>query len=85
MGKKITDVNDYVDKLRWVSHVERRRQTIFESKNREGILMLLQIHELENGDFNNNSNKKWTLFDIDEINTRWREIYHKIRVDPNLD
>jgi hypothetical protein len=47
--------------------------------------MLLQIHELENGDFNNNSNLKWTLFDIDEINTRWREIYHKIRIDPNLD
>jgi hypothetical protein len=47
--------------------------------------MMLRIHEPKYGDFNNNSNKKSTLSNNDEINTRWKEICQKIRVDPNLD
>ncbi len=36
--------------------------------------MLLQVHELEYGEFNSNSNKKSTLFDNDEINTRFENL-----------
>jgi hypothetical protein len=49
---------------------------MFESRNYEEILVLLQVHEVEDGDFNNNSNKKLALSDNDEINTRWKEICH---------
>jgi hypothetical protein len=58
---------------------------MFESINCEEIPILLQVHEAQDGDFNNNSIKKLASFDNHEINTRSREIYQKIWVDPNLD
>ncbi len=58
---------------------------MFESINCEETPVLLHVHEAKDGDFNNNSNKKLASFDSDEINTRSKEIYSKIQVDPNLD
>jgi hypothetical protein len=84
MEKEIINLNDYADWLGWVSNAKRSRQTIFESKNCEGIPVLLQVHEPKDGDFNN-FDKKSTLSNNDEINTRWKEICQKIQVDPNWD
>jgi hypothetical protein len=57
---------------------------MFESINYEETPVLLQVHEAKDGDFNNSS-KKLASSDSDEINTRSKEIYSKIQVDPNLD
>jgi hypothetical protein len=75
MEKEITDIDNYANWLKWVSDAKRRRHTMFESINCEEIPVLLQVHEVEGGDFNNNSSKKLTSFDNDEINRRWKEIY----------
>jgi len=73
MEEEITDINDYVDWLKWVSNVERKKKTMFLQIVKK-IPILLQVHEAKGGDFNNNSSKKLTSSDNNEINTRWKEI-----------
>jgi len=53
---------------------KKKKQTMFKFTNCEEILVLLQVHEVKGGDFNNNSSKKLTSSDNDEINTKWKEI-----------
>jgi hypothetical protein len=65
MEENIKYAKNYVNWFRWVSDAKRRNQTIFESRNHEEILVLLQVHETKDGDFNNNFNKKLVLFNSD--------------------
>jgi hypothetical protein len=46
---------------------------------------LLQVHEGESGGSHNNHNEELSPFNNDEVSTRWKEIYQKIWVDPNMD
>jgi hypothetical protein len=41
MEEEISDVNDYVNWLKWVYDAKRRRHAMFESSNCEKILVLL--------------------------------------------
>ncbi len=68
------DIDDYVDWLKWVSDVERRRQSMFEFSNCEEIPVLLQIHKTKGGDVHNDSCNKLTTSNINEVSTRWKEI-----------
>ncbi len=85
MEEEITDTDDYVNQLKWVFNVEKRKHAIFESTSCAKMLILLQVHEVESGGFHNNYSKQLTLSNNDEVSTRWKEICQKIRVDPNLD
>jgi hypothetical protein len=85
MEKKITDVDNYVDWLKWASDVEKRRQAIFEPTNYVEDPVLLQVHGVENGGSHNNYSVQLTLSNNDEASTRWKEICQKIQVTPNLD
>jgi hypothetical protein len=85
MEEEISNVDDYVDWLKWLSDAEIRRHAMFESSNCEKNPTLLQIHETKGGDVHNNSNNKLTTSDNNEVSTRWKEICQKIQVDPNLD
>jgi hypothetical protein len=69
MEEKMSDIDDYVDLLKWVYSAERKRQTMFESSNCEEIPMLLQIHKTEGGDVHNDSCNKLTASDINEEST----------------
>jgi hypothetical protein len=85
MEEEITTVDDYVDWFKWVSNAEKRKQAMFESTCYAKILVLLQVHQVESNGLNNNSTGQLASSNNDEMNTRWREICQRIRVDPNLD
>jgi hypothetical protein len=61
-----------------VSNVEKRKQAMFESINYAKIPVLLQVHQVENGGLNNNSNEQLALSNNDEISIRWKEICQKV-------
>jgi hypothetical protein len=84
MEEEIIDANDYANWLKWVSDVEKRKQAIFEFTSCVKFLVLLQVHEADNGGFHNNYNEQSTLSNNHEISTRWKEICQKIQVDPYL-
>jgi hypothetical protein len=85
MEEEITDDDDYADWIKWVSNAEKGKQAIFETTNYAEVPVLLQVHQIDNGDFHNNCKEQLALFDKRKVNTRWEEIYQKIRVDHNLD
>jgi hypothetical protein len=85
MEEEITNTNDYVYWLKWVSDAEKRKQSIFESTSCVEIPILLQVHKAKSGDSHNNFNEELTLSDNHEVNIRWKKIYQKIRIDHNLD
>jgi hypothetical protein len=58
---------------------------MFESTSYAKIRVLLQVHEVESGGFNNNSSEQLASSNNDEISTRWKEICQKVQVNPNLD
>lgn len=49
------------------------------------FLCCYKFMKQRDGDINNNFIKKLVLSNSDQISTRWKEICHKIQVDPNLD
>jgi hypothetical protein len=57
MEEEIIDTNNYVDRLKWVFDAKKRKQAMFESTKCVEIPILLQVHEAESGDLNNNSSK----------------------------
>ncbi len=44
MEEEIIDVGDYVDWIKWVSDVEKGKQTICETTDCAKVLVLLQVH-----------------------------------------
>jgi hypothetical protein len=49
------------------------------------IPILLQVHQAEGGNLDDNSTEQLASFNHDEMNTRWRVICQRIRVDTSLD
>jgi hypothetical protein len=85
MEEEITYANDYTNWLRWVSDVEQSRQAMYESTHDAAILVLLQVHQIEGDNLDNNSTKQMASSNHDEMSTRWREICQRIKVDTSLD
>jgi hypothetical protein len=83
--EEITDADDYVDWIKWVSDAEKGKQAIFETTNCAKVPVLLQVHQIDSGDSHNNCKEQLVLSDNHKVNTRWEEICQKIRVDHNLD
>jgi hypothetical protein len=54
MEEEIIDVGDYVDWIKWVSDVEKGKQTICETTDCAKVLVLLQVHQIDSGDSHNN-------------------------------
>jgi hypothetical protein len=53
--EEITNADDYADWLKWVSNAEQSRQAMYESTHYATILVLLQVHQVEGGNLDNNS------------------------------
>jgi hypothetical protein len=58
---------------------------MYESTHDATIPVLLQVHQIEDGNLDRNSIERLASFGHDEMSTRWREICQRIRVDTNLD
>jgi hypothetical protein len=83
--KKIIDVDNYADWIKWVSNAKERKHAIFESRSCAEVPILLQVHQIDNSGSHNNCNSQLTLSDNHDVRTRWKEICQKIQVDHNLD
>jgi len=47
MEEEVSNIDVYVDWLMWVSNVEKINHDVFKSRDRKGIVVLLQVHETE--------------------------------------
>ncbi len=57
MEEESTYIDDYVDWLKWVFNVEKKKQAIFESTSHAEVFVLLQVHKVESGGSHNNCNE----------------------------
>ncbi|CAM6078671.1 unnamed protein product [Sphagnum tenellum] len=100
MEEEITNADDYADWLRWVSDAEQSGQAMYESRHdatiplslqqpsqghTSSIPALLQVLQTKDGNPDFKPTKEVASFNHDGMNTRWREIYQRIRVDTGLD
>jgi hypothetical protein len=100
MTEELTDSDDYVDWIRWVSDAEQSRQAAYGST--QGLLdplqlqqptptinssmpVLLQTIHMRNGDLDYKPAEKLTTTSPLQIEHRWKEIYQRIRIDIELD
>ncbi len=84
MREEITDIDDYADWIQWVSDAEKGRQSSMEAARCAEVPALLQINQVSRGDVHFNHKEQLALSDDQKMNTRWEEIYQKIRIDHNL-
>jgi len=100
MDEEITDADDYADWLKCVADVEQsgqaRRETTPDAvatlalqqtnpKDISSIPTLLQAVQMKDGNFSCTTAKPSNSSCHDEMGTRWREIYQRIRIDRSLD
>ncbi len=96
MEEEITDADDYIDWMRWVSDAEQCRQAVYESTHDAAIPLLLQkpnrghtssipallqIVQMRDG----SHTEQLASSNHDEMDTRWREICQRIRIDTSLE
>jgi hypothetical protein len=74
MGKKITDANDYVNSLRWVSDAKQSKHALYESTHCLKIPVLLQVDQTKGGNLDGSSTEQLASCSHDEMSTRWQEI-----------
>jgi hypothetical protein len=55
MEEEITDADDYIDWLRWVSDAEQSRQAMYESTHCSKIPVLLQVDQTQGGGLDRSS------------------------------
>ncbi len=100
MEKEITDADDYADWMRWVSDAEQCRQAVYESTHdaivplllqkpsrghASSMPALLQTIQTRDGNSDGSHTEELASSNHDEMDTRWREICQRIRIDPNLE
>jgi hypothetical protein len=54
MEEEITEVDDYVNWIKWVSNVEKRKHAIFEFTSCAEVLVMLQVHQADGDGSHNN-------------------------------
>ncbi len=100
MEEEITDADDYVDQMRWVSDAEQCRQAMYESthdaavplllqqpsrRHASSIPALLQTVQTKDGNFDGSHIEQLALSNHDKMDTRWGEICQRIRIDTSLE
>jgi len=86
--------------MRWVSDAEQCRQAVYESMHDVAVPLLLQkpsrVHvssipallqtvQMRDGSSNGSHTKQLTSANHDEMDTRWREICQRIKIDTSLE
>ncbi|CAM6011489.1 unnamed protein product [Sphagnum balticum] len=54
MEKEITYADDYANWIKWVFNAKKGKQAIFETTDYAEVPVLLQVHQIDSGDFHNN-------------------------------
>jgi len=85
MKEEITDADDYVDWIKWVSDAEQGKQALPGTANRAKVPVLLQVQQMDIADSHNSFKEHLALFNNRKASSRWGEICQKVRVDQNLD
>jgi hypothetical protein len=85
MKEEITDSDDYVDWIKWAFDAEKGKQANVEAANRAEVPELLQVHQMNRGDYHLYCREQLVLSNNRKVSIRWEEICQKIRVDHNLD
>jgi hypothetical protein len=99
MDEEITDADDYVDWIRWVSNAEQSKRTMYEStpdaivplllqqpsrRDASSIPALLQTVQTKDGNSDRNTTEQLGSSSHEEMDTRWSEICQQIRIDNSL-
>jgi hypothetical protein len=85
MKEKITDSDDYVDWIQWVSDAEKGKHANREATQCAEVPALLQIHQVSGSDTHFNHHGQLALLNDQKMSTRWEEVSHKIHIDHNLE
>ncbi len=100
MKEEITDADDYADWIRWVSNAEQGKHAMYDSTHGVAVPPLLQqpsqVHvslipvvlqtvQMKDGNSYGSHAQQLTSANHCEMNTRWREIYQRIRIDTSLE
>ncbi len=83
MWEELTDDDDYADWIQWGAYEERRMQSVSEVVIAAEESVLLQIQQMEVADSGEDVRERITR--NPKENTRWGEIYQKIRIDRHLE
>jgi predicted aspartyl protease len=82
MREEISESDDYVDWIQWVSDAEKGKPINRESTLCAEVPVLLQIHQVSRKEAH--PKQLASSVNCPEVNTRWEEISQKIRIDHNL-
>jgi hypothetical protein len=85
MKEEITDVDDYVDWIKWVSNAEQGKQALPRAMNCAEVPVLLKVQQMDTANSHNNFKEQLALLNNWKVSSRWGKICQKIRVDQNLD
>jgi len=100
MEEEITDADDYADWMKWVSDAEQCKQAMYESthdavvplllqqpsrRHASSIPTLLQTIQTKDGNSDGSHTEQLASSNHDEMDTRWREICQRIRIDTSLE
>ncbi len=99
MTEEILDGDDYADWIRWASDAEENIQSMHVSthnvpgpvllqqhkpKHDSPVPMLLEIVQVEIGNFDCKPTEKFTSCSHLELGIRWKEICERIKIDTDL-
>jgi hypothetical protein len=79
MKEEITDADDYVNWIRWVADAEQGKRALSGATNGAEVHVLLQVQHMHIT--NSHNNLKERLDDNCKADSRWGEIFQKMRVD----
>jgi len=83
MKEEITDADDYADWIRWAADGEGRKKGLFQATKVTKESVLLQIQEVETTASDDRVREQ--IADGLKDDTRWEDIYQKLRINQDLD
>jgi len=80
--EEITDGDDYADWIQWVANAKQGKQALSRATNGTEVFVLLQVQHVDLTD--SHTSLKERLVDNRKADSRWGEIFQKMRVDQDL-
>ncbi len=100
MNEEVTNADDYADWMRWASDAEQSRRAMCECtpdaavtlllqqpslRDTSSIPTLLQAVQMKDGDSDRSTTELLGSSSHEEMDTRWKDICQRIRIDNSLD
>jgi hypothetical protein len=84
MKEETGESDDYADWIKWVADEEQKKQAPSDSTNVE-VPALLQVQQLNDATSCKNLEGQITATEESGVDSRWKDICQKLRIDPGLD